>query len=85
MMTGALFSGQAEAMLPAVKMISEESLAQDGALTGYVELLTAENPRAAAEWLASLPADSLTCLRGQSQFKVKTGATPSEWLNSSAR
>lgn len=83
MMTGVLYNNDAATMLPALGMISDDYLHAHGGLNSYVEILTKQNPRAAAEWLASLPAESQTRRFGESQFKSQTGRDAAAWLNSS--
>ena len=85
MMTGVLYNNDAATMLPALGMISEDHLHSHGGLNSYVEILTKQNPRAAAEWLVSLPADSQTRRFGESQFKAQTGHEAAPWLSTSTK
>ena len=73
MMTGVLYNNDSAAMLPALGMISEDYLYSQGGLVSYVEILTKQNPHAAAEWLVSLPEDSQTRRLGESQVEANAG------------
>jgi hypothetical protein len=79
MLTGSRYS-DATAMLPALSMMSEEALIHHGGLSSFTEVLSKQNPRAAAEWITSLPQDSKVRTWADSTFKATTGASSTEFL-----
>jgi RNA polymerase sigma factor (sigma-70 family) len=76
---------EAKALLPAVAMLSDEQLVRHGGLSQFTKVFTQQDPRAAAEWITSLPADSTARKWAGSHFQGATGRSADEFLNSSVK
>ena len=75
----------AKALLPAVAMLSEEQLIRHGGLSQFTDVLTKQDPRAAAEWITSLPVDSTARKWAGSHFQSATGRSADEFLKTPAQ
>ncbi|MGI8602577.1 MAG: hypothetical protein ACR2OZ_06210 [Verrucomicrobiales bacterium] len=84
MLTGVSY-GDAAAMLPALSMISEEKLIHHGGLGNFTGVFAKQNPRAAAEWITSLPQTSKTATWADSHFQGVTGRSVADFLTPSPK
>jgi RNA polymerase sigma factor (sigma-70 family) len=76
---------EARAVLPALSMLSEEALIRHGGLGNFTEIFSKQDPRAAAEWISSLPDNSKVRTWADSAFKGTTGRTSDEFLTTSPK
>ncbi len=81
MFTGVAYS-EAAPLLPVLAAIPAEELTRHSGFGHFTDMLSKQNPRAAAEWITSLPADSDTRKYAASHFKGVVGSFPSVYLNS---
>ena len=76
---------EARALLPAVAMLDGEALIRHGGMSQFTDVLTKQDPRAAAEWITSLPAGSDVRKWGDSHFQAITKQNAADYLNSPAK
>ncbi len=75
--------GEAKLMLPAVAMLGDDALLHSGMLSHFTDALTKQDPRAAAEWIASLPEKSVIHKWAGSHFQAIAGKSAAAFLKSS--
>ena len=76
---------EARALLPAVAMLDGEALIRHGGMSQFTDVLTKQDPRAAAEWITSLPAGSDARKWGDSHFQAIIKRSAADYLNSPAK
>jgi hypothetical protein len=76
---------EAKSMLPALATISEEALMNSGSAGRFTQTLIRQDPRAAAEWIGSLPADSPVRNWANGKFGAAVGRSAAELLNTPAK
>lgn len=74
MLTGLTYSQDPAALLPAVRLLNPDELVHTGGLSQFVGALTKRNPRAAAEWIATLPPGSDARKWADSTFQSNSAA-----------
>ena len=77
--------GEAREMLPALPLLAPEALVRSGELSHFTRTLTTQDPRAAAEWIASLPAESTLRQWTEAQFQSVAGKSTADFLQPTSR
>ena len=76
---------EAKALLPAVAMLDGEALIRYGGMSQFTDVLTKQDPRAAAEWITSLPAGSDARKWGDSHFQANIKRSAADYRNAPAK
>ncbi|HWB04227.1 MAG TPA: sigma-70 family RNA polymerase sigma factor [Verrucomicrobiales bacterium] len=76
---------EAKNMLPALSVISAEVLTHSENAGRFAQTVFRKDPRASAEWIASLPADSPVLTWANEQFTSVAGRSAAEFLSSSPK
>ena len=74
-----------KSILPALAVISEEALMNSGSAGRFTQTLIRQDPRAAAEWIGSLPEDSPVRNWANGKFGAVTGRSAAEFLNAPSK
>ncbi|MES2705912.1 MAG: sigma-70 family RNA polymerase sigma factor [Verrucomicrobiota bacterium] len=84
MLTGTAYS-DAAAILPALSLLPEQELIRNGGLSSFTQVLSRQNPRAAAEWITSLPTESPVRAWAEPHFRKIAGSGAAEYLAKSPK
>jgi len=76
---------EAKALLPAVALLDGDALIRHGGMSQFTDVLTRQDPRAAAEWISSLPAGSDVRKFGEAHFEAITQHSAAHYLNYPAK
>ena len=76
---------EAKALLPAVALLDGEAFIRHGSMSQFTDVFTKQDPRAAAEWIISLPAGSDARKWGDSHFQAILKRRAADYLNSPAK